>query len=159
MLNFLEGDAVYPIGSGNKIIAHVCNNKGAWGAGFTRAINSRWKRPELDYRLWHLGRYSSWPEMKLGMIQIVNVEDDIWIANMIAQVFGYINGQPPIRYYALEQCLTKLVSVATKHHDASIHMPDLIGCGLAGGNRDKVLEIINNLLPNINIYIYKQFRR
>jgi hypothetical protein len=34
----LTGDATRPIGRGNKIIAHVCNDQGRRGKGFVMAI-------------------------------------------------------------------------------------------------------------------------
>ena len=40
-IQFITGDATAPIGKGNRIIAHVCNDIGAWGAGFVLAISKR----------------------------------------------------------------------------------------------------------------------
>jgi hypothetical protein len=40
-IQYIAGDATAPIGDGNKIIAHVCNDIGAWGAGFVLAISKR----------------------------------------------------------------------------------------------------------------------
>lgn len=33
-IHYITGDATIPIGEGKKIIAHVCNDIGAWGKGF-----------------------------------------------------------------------------------------------------------------------------
>lgn len=41
---YLKGDATEPIGTGHKIIAHVCNNKGGWGRGFVLAISKKMER-------------------------------------------------------------------------------------------------------------------
>lgn len=121
---YIKGNAIYPVTQGNKIIAHICNDIGAWGAGFVMAISNRWLEPEKNYRRWH--------ELKLGKIQVVNVEKDIWVANMIAQHnIRTIKDTPPIRYDALEICLYEL-AIKAKELDASVHMPR-IGCGLAGG--------------------------
>ena len=38
---YLPGNALYPIGSGEKILAHICNNKGYWGAVFSGSVSSR----------------------------------------------------------------------------------------------------------------------
>jgi len=34
MITYLVGDATQPQGEGVKVIAHICNDIGAWGAGF-----------------------------------------------------------------------------------------------------------------------------
>lgn len=49
-IQYITGDATDPTGGGNKIIAHVCNDIGAWGAGFVLAISRRWPQPEAEYR-------------------------------------------------------------------------------------------------------------
>jgi O-acetyl-ADP-ribose deacetylase (regulator of RNase III) len=57
------GDATRPVGRGNKIIAHVCNDQGRWGKGFVMAISARWPLPEEAYRKWfdeQSLRRSSW---------------------------------------------------------------------------------------------------
>jgi hypothetical protein len=41
-LIYLKGDATKPIGAGNRIITHCCNDRGFWNAGFVRALSSRW---------------------------------------------------------------------------------------------------------------------
>lgn len=50
-INYIFGDATEPVGDGPNIIAHVCNNRGVWGAGFTRALSAKYPRAEHVYRL------------------------------------------------------------------------------------------------------------
>jgi len=104
-INYLIGDATKPIKTGEKrIIAHICNDKGGWGAGFVLALSKKWKLPEQMYRSVPI------TELILGDVQFVPVESDIIVANMIAQ-HGYRNdnnGKPPIRYGALADALRKL---------------------------------------------------
>lgn len=52
-IQYLIGDATDPRGDGQKIIAHVCNDIGAWGSGFVVALSQRWAAPERSYRGWH----------------------------------------------------------------------------------------------------------
>jgi O-acetyl-ADP-ribose deacetylase (regulator of RNase III) len=40
---YMTGDATAPVGEGQKLIVHVCNDIGAWGAGFVLALSKRWK--------------------------------------------------------------------------------------------------------------------
>lgn len=151
-INYLKGDATNPQASGNKIITHICNDIGGWGKGFVMALSKRWKKPESEYRKW----FQSGDRSKLGEIKIVQVEDDIWVCNMIGQhkTISNSKGLPPIRYEAVEKCLEKLSDEALKMN-ASIHMPR-IGCGLAGGKWEEIELIIEKTLlkNNVEVYVY-----
>ncbi len=50
MINYVKGDATSPIGDGVKLIVHVCNDIGAWGAGFVLALSKKWITPEKQYK-------------------------------------------------------------------------------------------------------------
>jgi O-acetyl-ADP-ribose deacetylase (regulator of RNase III) len=146
-IEYVKGDATNPQTTGNKIIVHICNDIGGWGKGFVLAISKRWKEPEAKYREWS----NSSVNFLLGEVQFVQVEPDIWIANLIGQhkVNKDENGNAPIRYDAVRTGLIKVGSFA-KDLDASIHMPR-IGCGLAGGTWDKMEPIITETLSDNNI--------
>ena len=151
-ITYLKGDATKPVGSGNKIIVHVCNDIGGWGKGFVMAISKRWPGPEQEYRQWHKSRHG----FALGQVQLVQVEPDVWVANMIGQhkVYKDEQGNPPIRYEAIRDCLQK-VAVLAQENEATVHMPR-IGCGLAGGTWDKIEPIIADELVEkgigVNVY-------
>jgi hypothetical protein len=84
--------------------------------------------------------------------------------NMIAQT-GYGKGNlqlhrgaepdatPPIRYDALEACLSK-VSQAAAHFGAEVFAPK-IGSGLAGGNWTVIEEMINRVLKGVPVTVYE----
>ena len=152
-INYIKGDATSPQASGTKIIAHICNDLGGWGKGFVLAISKKWKEPETNYRKWHRERSKN--DFQLGSIQIVAVQDYIFVCNMIGQR-GIKTGSKgvPIRYDAVENCLEKLSNIAIEYN-ASVHMPR-IGCGLAGGKWHKIEPIIENTLidKKIDTYIY-----
>lgn len=152
-INYVKGDATQPQGPGVKIICHICNDLGAWGAGFVLAVSRRWLRPEEDYRKWYRDRNVT-EDFALGNVKFVQVEDDIYVANMIAQKgLGYGTDGPPIRYLALAECLDKVADFAKEL--ASIHMPR-IGCGLAGGSWSKVEGLIQDYLCNreLSVTVY-----
>ncbi|MBB6110564.1 O-acetyl-ADP-ribose deacetylase (regulator of RNase III), contains Macro domain [Mucilaginibacter lappiensis] len=149
---YLKGDATKPAGGGNKIIVHVCNDIGGWGKGFVLAISKRWPEPAQQYRQWHKSQLS----FTLGQVQFVPVEPDIWVANMIGQhkVYKDEQGNPPIRYEAIRDCLQKVAGFA-RENGATVHMPR-IGCGLAGGTWDKIEPIITNELTDkgVGVTVY-----
>lgn len=51
-ISYVIGDATDPPRDRPGIIAHVCNDIGAWGKGFVLALSRRWKQPEQDFRAW-----------------------------------------------------------------------------------------------------------
>lgn len=146
---YIKGDATAPIGSGIKVITHICNDIGGWGKGFVLALSKKWKMPEEAYRQW----YQSQEEFTLGAVQFVKVENEVCIANMIGQhgIYKDSQGLPPIRYDAVRQCLKKVALFATEH-GASVHMPR-IGCGLAGGKWELIEQIIKEELISREIAV------
>ena len=147
---YLKGDATVPKAEGHKVIAHICNDEGSWGAGFVMALSKKWKEPEREYRAWIKSK-----EAKLGKIQLIKVEDEIVVANMIAQEsFVSIINPVAVRYNFLRKCLEELTE-AVKGNDVSVHMPR-IGCGIAGGKWEKIEPIIQDTLceKDIQVYVY-----
>lgn len=149
---YIKGDATTPVGDGQKIIVHVCNDIGAWGAGFVLALSMKWKQPEEKYRAHDM--------YTLGEYELVRVEDDITICNLIGQE-GTVSRPisvsrilPPIRYVAIEIALKNLSKYLTAYdhpkHKISIHMP-MIGSGLAGGNWKIIERIIEVTLCDAGI--------
>jgi O-acetyl-ADP-ribose deacetylase (regulator of RNase III) len=152
-IEYRIGDATRPAGRGSRIICHVCNDEGAWGSGFVAALSRMWADPEAAYRSWFLGGEAA--DFELGSVQIVRVEQGVWVANMIAQHgVGAREGAPPIRYAALRSCLTTVADVSHERL-ASVHMPR-IGCGLAGGEWSVVERVIMETLcaRDIDVTVY-----
>ena len=146
-INYINGDATEPIREGNIIIVHICNDIGKWGRGFVMAISNKWSEPKEEYRKW----FKSKNEFKLGQVQFVQVEDNIWIANLIGQhkLKEDDFGKPPIRYEAIKEGLTE-VALKAKELSASVQMPR-IGCGLAGGKWSLVKPLILENLVNCDV--------
>lgn len=153
-ITYLIGDATYPQGDGPKIIAHVCNDVGAWGAGFVLALSKRWGKPEFDYRRWYASRTWNESNFLLGRVQFVSVPDGVIVANMLAQVGIGQCKHRRIRYDYLSECLSR-VALACLEFGHSVHMPR-IGCGLAGGSWDTVEPIIFEKLcrKDVPVFVY-----
>lgn len=147
MITYIKGDATKPIGEGEKLILHVCNDIGRWGKGFVVAISKKWKKPEQIYRR---------NKKDLGLVEVVRVESDIYVINMIAQrgIGREWMTKTYLDYEALKECLKKVnVWIDKKKEDYTIHMPR-IGCGLGGGEWGRVEEIIIEILNDKEIYVY-----
>ena len=146
-INYVKGDATQPQGEGLKIIPHICNNKNRWGAGFVLALSKRWTYPEQFYR--------ARQKYPLGDVDVLQVEDDIYVANMIAQhdTRPDPKGNPPIRYDALRTALTKVNKIALEKN-ATIHAPKF-GSGLSGGDWNIIEGIINDVVTvDVTIYLF-----
>ena len=146
-IKYVIGDATCPIGNGRKIICHCSNDSQKWGLGFVLALSKRWKEPEAMYR------ETPVKDLKLGNVQIVQVEDDIFVANMIGQhgVSYSPEGQPPIRYNAIRTALTAVNKFAVEI-GATIHAPRF-GAGLAGGKWSEIEKIIKEVVT-VDVTIY-----
>jgi len=150
-INYVIGDATCPESDSDIIIiAHICNDVGAWGKGFVLAISKKWKEPELCFRNDEING--------LGDIDLIEVEPNLFVCNMIAQHgISAINNIPPIRYDALRICLIKLRKYILERsfYSYSVNMPK-IGSGLAGGDWNIIEKIIIEELCiyNIEVNIY-----
>jgi O-acetyl-ADP-ribose deacetylase (regulator of RNase III) len=150
MISYVSGDATYPElqrPDGVKLIVHVCNDVGAWGAGFVMAVSKRFPMARSSYRT-AIRRGA-----KLGSVHFVDPHYmDIMVGNMIAQ-HGIGRGQRRIRYGALRKCLTKVAEFARHYTTVSIHMPR-IGCGLGGGTWGEVGPIVEEALGAFDVLVY-----
>ena len=149
MIKYVKGDATKPLGEGQKIITHCCNNIGAWGAGFVLALSRRWPHVEQAYR--NLKSYD------LGDVQFVRATPEIVVANIIGQEGisdgGYRN-PTPVRYGAIEQGLLVVAYYASNGASlSSIHMPRM-GCGLAGGRWEEVEPLLKRTLDRLSVIVY-----
>ncbi len=150
---YVIGDATAPIGSGAKIIVHVCNDVGGWGRGFVLALSKRWPEPEQEYRRWSSEGGAN--PFELGSVQLVLVEPELWIANVIGQHGTRAeHGRPPVRYGAIRAGLATVRELA-RLRSASVHMPR-IGAGLAGGRWEEIASIVKDELVNqgVDVTVY-----
>jgi len=143
-LIYLIGDATKPVKT-PAIIAHVCNDIGAWGKGFVVPLGKKYPQAKKSYL-----KHKS--VLHLNYTQILNFSNDVSVANMVAQKGIYAkNGRPPIRYDALEKCLSDVQSAAIAKN-ATVHMPR-IGAGLAGGNWKEIEAVILKTM-RVDTYVY-----
>jgi Zn-dependent peptidase ImmA (M78 family) len=133
----LQGDALEPRGDGKKIIAHIVNDKTPnWGAGFGRAIGSRWPAAQSHFRT--VMESSKGP--KLGLTSMSRVEDSVYTFQMVCQRGYGPSPTPRLRYEALRECLAELGDIAEREN-ATVHMPK-IGTGEAGGSWGLISNLI-----------------
>lgn len=141
MITYLKGDATRS--DVNAVIAHLCNNLGLWGAGFSGALGRRWRSVYHDYQAgpWPLGE---------TIFTHVGQHPTIWVASMVAQR-GVARGRSRdlVDYVALAECLDTVRQMALAG-GLAIHMPR-IGCGLAGSSWEKIEPLVAKVG---NVYVY-----
>lgn len=153
-IEYVYGDATEPKGDGLKIVVHCCNSIGLWGAGFVIALSKKNTVPEKMYRAWYKeGSYSTERAgvvpFKLGMVQFSPFDKSTIVCNLIGQEgVGFKNG-PPIRYDSIRNGFKMMIELM-KDDKFSVHMPRM-GCGLAGGEWEKMEVIIKETLCDYGI--------
>lgn len=141
MIKYRTGDLFSH--TGPRIIAHVCNDVGAWGAGFVLAVSERYPEAEEKYRL--VARNDL---LTLGTVIFAQPNLQVIVANMVAQRAP--GTHKPLDLRALEQCLT-LVGELQAREGGDVIMPR-IGCGLAGGDWFDVEPIIQRTIERAFVY-------
>lgn len=122
----------------NVVIAHVVNDVGRWGAGFTAALDRRWCGARTGYMDWARGSATGWPwlnQSSAPTLQLGNIRQqfttpepvghrvtpmrlhdglflaDVTLIHMCAQHGVRAPGnQTPIVYDALATCLDKVAA-------------------------------------------------
>lgn len=160
-IKYVIGDATLPEGEGPRIIAHICNDYGGWGAGFVLALSQRDAAPEMAYRSWFAGDgptlFVPKAPFSLGKVQIARYDPfqqkNVYVANMIAQ-----KGDKCSMVF-LAMCLNKLRVIA-ENLGASVHMPR-IGTGLGGAKWEHVELLVSTLLARhgVPVTVYDLFKK
>lgn len=142
MIQYLRGDALEPRGDGDRVVAHIVNDKTPnWGGGFALAVRKRYPGVQEDFQAWVSADRS---QLHLGSVRFAKANAALTIASMVAQ-HGYgPSPTPRLRYQALATCLETLATFAIKG-SRPVHMPR-IGCGNAGGTWDVVSTLIDEIV-------------
>lgn len=136
-----------------EIIAHSCNCFNCHGAGIAKQISITFSEAsQVD------NKTKRGDKNKLGGISYTTNTSPI-VVNLYSQ-FDTRNkfNKTPLNYDALEKSLIKLKEFAISNNLTKIGIP-LIGCGLAGGNIEKVLQIVLTVFNNksdLTIVIYEK---
>lgn len=160
MIYSIKGDVTKPQGLFLQVIAHVCNNQGGWGAGVSGAIGQAYTDAEDMYRDWCAHPDDYVEPFELGQTQFVQVDNknNRYVANMIAQNrYTTKSNSVALHMNALEDCFKQVCKFA-RDNRLSVHIPYLMGAGLAGGNWDEIMALIINVLDSykeIDLFIYE----
>lgn len=131
-----------------KIIGHQVNCFGV-AAGLAAAVFRKWPYAKKDYE----GCTTRLPARTLlGMTHFTGEQRD---GHIIANLFGQFEPGPAYNPKKLEQALEQLGNFA-RTTGYSVALPYKLSCGIAGGDWDEVLQIIERTMDGVDCAIYQR---
>ena len=132
------------------IICHQVNCQGVMGAGLAKELATNWSNVKTEYI--KLCRRTK-PENLLGTYQLVEIGENRLVANIFGQ---YCYGSDRFHRYTDYAALTKAFDkLRTEHNSKSLAFPFGFGCGLANGEWNIVLDMLNTYFDGMSVQIYK----
>lgn len=147
MVTIKKGDLL--VDATEKVIAHQVNCMGVAG-GLAAAIFEKWPDAENDYR--QLTTRIPMGKVLLGMPQLTGQQKD---GHVIANLYGQFYPGADYRPDAVETALSCLGAIARKS-GWSVALPYKLSCGIAGGDWDEVLGIIEEAMDGVDCVIYQR---
>jgi len=113
----VNGSILMPENSGLSFVLNIANMLGKTDNPLYPIFNKKWKKVKEEVRGWYVTKTGAY---KLGAINNIAVQSDVWIINMLCQ-----NEKLETDVKALEECLKKTAASA-KYEKASIHVSTLL---------------------------------
>ena len=158
MIIEVEGDMLRDVKPWS-VLMHQVNCLGAAGAGLAKAVRDK-------FPVWY-GAYKKYcdpadpKENLLGTIHAVAVRPDVIVCSAFAQP-GISKREPATDYDAWELICQKIESEiarrnSEKNANWTLHIPYKIGCGLGGGDWEKMRGIFEYYFGRspVNLYIHR----
>ncbi len=137
-----------------KLIAHGCNAQGVMGSGVARILYDKWPMVKSRYLYFvNVLNKNIDPDHLLGMVDFEWVDIDIEVANCFTQQNCGTDKQVYLSYAALNDCFQRLKDHAIENKITEIAMPK-IGCGLAGGDWERVKVMLEDKFKDTEIIVY-----
>lgn len=133
------------------IIAHQTNCLGIMGGGVALAIRQKYPNVYETYR--NFCGQAVAPVAILGQCEMVATKSGT-APFFVANLFGQCEtGKGATNYRALECAMLELYKFMVRNDLRTVAMPYMIGCGLAGGDWNKVSDIILSVFGNTGISV------
>lgn len=128
------------------IILHQTNCMGAMNNGVAKAIREKWPIVFEKYSE-YVNSFGDQKWRLLGKAYRVRIDEHLSVYNLFGQYdFGYDNSRRT-EYSALNNAMSIVISDVEFDYEMEgndILIPDLIGCGVAKGDKTIVMEIIKH---------------
>jgi len=140
-----------------RIIAHGVNCQNVMGSGVARVLFEKWPAVKYFYHDYFEEFHAGMDGKEfLGRIDDIPVDEERngkIVVNCFTQQFFGNDGKCYLSYEALEDCMIELRELCIHLGVKEVAMPK-IGAGLAGGNWAIIENIINEVLKDIDVYVY-----
>ena len=158
MIHNISGDALIACKGG--ILCQQTNYFGVMGAGIAAAIKV--KLLSHDNYMSYVHVCKKLGRKILGLVQFLDTPDGTVVANCFSQddkanVYPTGRISPSTDYKAVKACMESVRSNA-EILNKSVYIPYKYGCGIAGGDWNKVQDIINDVFKDstVDVYIVKR---
>lgn len=139
-MKIVKGDLIKMALAGQfDVIAHGCNCNNVMGAGIAKTIRDTFPQSWTKDQETKKGDFNKLGNYTFAVHQ-VNDNHTLVVVNAYTQYMPSYNREDVFQYGALEVILNKL---AHRWGDKRYGLP-LIGCGLAGGNKTKILGLMSD---------------
>jgi O-acetyl-ADP-ribose deacetylase (regulator of RNase III) len=130
------------------IICHGVNCQGVMGSGVAKQIRSKYPKVYETYRRYMAHCHENYTDKDaLGVYQLVQVTEQLQVANMFTQVNYGNDGSRYVSYDAIEESFSDLCkNLQYQGHTGTIYFPK-IGAGLGGGNWNIIEKILDETIP------------
>jgi O-acetyl-ADP-ribose deacetylase (regulator of RNase III) len=149
ILKIIQGDLLKSVLDERPlVIAHVVNDVGKWGKGFTAPLTRKFPFAETTYRRW------AQRGLALGKTLVVPVARRIFVAHMCAQSGVFSKSNPaPFNLDALNLALGPVAEFSNAT-GCPIWMPK-VGTGLGRGNWNEIVRAIKSELAGLNLVVFE----
>ena len=136
------------------VVAHQVNCMGYMGCGAALAIRKKWPAAYERYKVY--GKKTGNGTLKPGMIQMIKVGNNLWVANLAGQD-NIGRTRRMTDYEALETCLKKMslwhLQRLAEHYEGKtvqipVYFPYGMGCHNAGADWAVVEPMIVKYFPD-----------
>lgn len=129
------------------ILVHQVNVEGIMGGGVARQIAEKYLNVEKEY-IKFCKKYNNNYQQLRGKVDLIK-EKGKYIANMFSQDKSFNTD-----YEAMEIALEKVRDYA-EQENLTVAMPFKIGCGIAKGDFNLVLDVISKVFKGYKVVLYK----
>ena len=129
------------------VICHACNCQNKFNKGLVKIIRKKFPIVYSEFTKFTLEIPKPWD--RLGLIQEVKISEELSIVNMFTQLFYGNSKESGIDYNdysAWVKCVEEIKNIKGAR---KVYFPFNVGCGLAGGDWNKISEIICRNIPDV----------
>ena len=128
------------------IIAHQVNCFGRMGSGVAKSLSENFPKIKSEYvELCSNNR----PESLLGTFQTVIINDKLKVLNCFSQLHYGKDGKLYTNYTSIDNIFGNI----SKKFSEQLYLPFMYGCGLGGGDWNKIKAIIEDVFKHENLTV------